>query len=53
MIPEGDNLKYEIDSFVSAMRGENEVAVSGRDGLNVLRVASEIEKLCKDYLKKI
>jgi predicted dehydrogenase len=52
-IPEGDNLKYEIDSFVNAIRGENDVAVSGRDGLNVLRVASEIEKLCKDYLKKI
>ena len=52
-IPEGDNLKFEIESFIGGIRGEHEIAVTGRDGLNVLRVASEIEKLCKDYLKKI
>jgi predicted dehydrogenase len=52
-IPDGDNLKFEIESFIGGIRGERDVAVSGRDGLNVLRVASEIEKLCQDYLKKI
>lgn len=52
-IPPGDNLKYEISSFVEAVRGEHPPVVSGRDGLNVLRVATQIEKLCRDYLKSL
>jgi predicted dehydrogenase len=52
-IPPGDNLKYEINSFIEAARGEHPPAISGRDGLNVLKVATEIEKLCKQYLSKM
>ncbi len=52
-IPPGDNLKYEISSFIEAVRGEHPPVVSGRDGLNVLRVATQIEKLCQDYLKSL
>jgi predicted dehydrogenase len=52
-IPPGDNLKYEISSFIEAVRGEHPPVVSGRDGLNVLRVATHIEKLCRDYLKSL
>ncbi len=52
-IPPGDNLKYEISSFIEAVRGEHPPVVSGRDGLNVLRVATQIERLCQDYLKSL
>ena len=52
-IPPGDNLKYEISSFVEAVRGQHPPVVSGRDGLNVLRVATQIERLCRDYLKSL
>ena len=52
-IPSGDNLKFEIDSFIQAVKGSHSPVVSGRDGLNVLKVATEVEKLCKEYLKKI
>jgi predicted dehydrogenase len=52
-IPPGDNLKYEISSFIAAVRGDYPPVVSGRDGLNVLRVATQIEKLCRDYLKSL
>jgi predicted dehydrogenase len=52
-VPEGDNLGFEISSFVEAVRGEHPPVVSGRDGLDVLRVATEIEQLCREYLKKL
>ena len=52
-IPAGDNLKFEIKSFVEAVRGVHPPAISGRDGLNVLIVATEIENLCKKYLAKL
>ena len=52
-IPPGDNLKYEISSFVEAVKGEHQPVVSGRDGLNVLRVATQIESLCQDYLRSL
>lgn len=52
-IQSGDNLQYEIESFIGAVKKEHPPAVSGRDGLNVLRVAAEIEKRCQDYLKKL
>jgi predicted dehydrogenase len=52
-IPSGDNLRFEISSFVEAVRQEHPPVVSGQDGLNVLRVAAEIERLCAEYLKKI
>ena len=52
-IPSGDNLQYEIESFIEAAEKEHPPAVSGRDGLNVLRVAAEIEKCCQDYLKNL
>jgi len=52
-IPSGDNLSYEIESFIEAVKGKHPPAVSGRDGLNVLKVAGEIEELCKQYREKI
>jgi predicted dehydrogenase len=52
-IPSGDNLRFEISSFLEAVRGVHPVAISGRDGYNVLVVASEIERLCGEYLKRI
>jgi predicted dehydrogenase len=52
-IPSGDNLKFEIASFIEAVQGEHPPVVSGRDGFNVLKVASEIEDLCRDYVKNI
>jgi len=52
-IPSGDNLSYEIESFLNAVKGLHPPIVSGSDGLNVLKLASEIEKLCKEYLEKI
>jgi len=52
-IPSGDNLQFEISSFVSAIEGKHPPVVSGRDGLNVLRLATEIENCCREYLKKL
>jgi predicted dehydrogenase len=52
-IPAGDNLKFEIASFIEAVSGMHPPVVSGRDGYNVLKVATEIERLCGEYLKKI
>ncbi len=52
-IPSGDNLRFEIASFIEAVRGDHLPAISGRDGYNVLAVASEIERLCAQYLKRI
>ncbi len=52
-IPSGDNLSFEIASFIEAVRGEHPPAISGHDGYNVLAVATEIERLCGEYLKRI
>ncbi len=52
-IPRGDNLRFEISSFMETVRGEHPAVVSGRDGLNVLRLATEIENRCGEYLKKL
>jgi predicted dehydrogenase len=52
-IPAGDNLRFEIEAFIEAVRGEHPPDVSGRDGYNVLKVATEIERLCQEYVKKI
>lgn len=52
-IPSGDNLRFEIASFIEAVCGQHPPVVSGRDGLNVLRVAAEIDKLCAEYLTRI
>lgn len=52
-IPRGDNLQFEIASFIDAVRGEHPPVVSGRDGLNVLLLATEIEKRCQEYLEKL
>ena len=47
--PEGEPLKLELESFISAIRGEAEVPVTGEEGRDALRVAmrivSEIEKM--------
>ena len=46
--PEGEPLRLEFESFLAAVRGEQEVAVSaadGRDALDVaLRIVREIER---------
>ena len=52
-IPAGDNLALEISSFVDAVQGKRLPEVSGRDGLNVLTLAIEIEKLCSQYTQTI
>jgi len=52
-IPRGDNLQYEISSFIDAVAGLSDPVVSGRDGYNVLRLATEIENRCKEYLGKL
>jgi len=52
-IPSGDNLKFEIMSFIEAVQGAHPPVVSGRDGYNVLKVANEIDRLCDEYLRKI
>ena len=52
-IPPGDNLTHEITSFIEAVSGEHPPVVSGRDGLNVLKVAGKIEELCKEYRDRI
>ncbi len=52
-IPSGDNLSFEIDSFIRSVRGEHPPVVSGRDGLNVLKIASRIENLCREYTDRI
>lgn len=52
-IPPGDNLTFEIESFIEAVLGKHPPVVSARDGLNVLKVAGEIEELCKEYREKI
>lgn len=52
-IPSGDNLSFEIESFLESVTGKHPPVVSGRDGLNVLKVAGEIEELCKEYREKI
>jgi predicted dehydrogenase len=52
-IPSGDNLRFEISSFIEAVHGEHPAAITGRDGYNVLAVATEIERLCGEYLKRI
>jgi len=52
-IPTGDNLRFEIEAFIEAVRGEHPPDVTGRDGYNVLKVATEIERLCQEYVKKI
>jgi len=40
--PEGEPLKLELESFISALRGEAPVVVSGEDGRVALAVALEI-----------
>jgi predicted dehydrogenase len=52
-IPSGDNLGFEIASFVEAVRGLHPPVVSASDGYNVLAVATEIDRLCQEYLKRI
>lgn len=52
-IPTGDNLTYEIESFIDAVQGKHPPVVSGRDGLSVLKVAGTIEELCREYREKI
>jgi predicted dehydrogenase len=46
--PEGEPLRLEFESFVAAVRGEQPVAVSGRDGREALdvalRIVGEIER---------
>ncbi|AHG90760.1 oxidoreductase domain protein [Gemmatirosa kalamazoonensis] len=46
--PEGEPLRLEFDSFVAAVRGEQPVAVSARDGRDALdvalRIVGEIER---------
>ncbi len=42
--PEGEPLKLELESFVSALRGEGPVVVTGEDGRVALAVALEIVK---------
>ena len=37
--PEGEPLALELASFTGAVRGKNEVAVSGQEGLDALRLA--------------
>ena len=52
-IPSGDNLRFEVASFIEAVRDGTPPAISGRDGYNVLSVATEIDRLCGEYLKRI
>ena len=52
-IPSGDNLKFEIISFIEAVQEVHPPVVTGRDGYNVLKVATEIDRLCNEYLMKI
>lgn len=52
-ISAGDNLTFEIESFIETVLGKHPPVVSARDGLNVLKVAGEIEELCKEYREKI
>ncbi len=40
--PEGEPLRLELESFVAALRGEQEIAVSGRAGRDALAVALRI-----------
>jgi predicted dehydrogenase len=40
--PEGEPLKLELESFVSALRGETPIAVTGQDGRDALAVALRI-----------
>ena len=40
--PEGEPLKLELENFVSALRGEAKVAVSGEEGRDALAVALRI-----------
>ncbi len=48
-IPSGDNLRFEIASFIEAVQGKHPPVISGRDGYNVLKVATEIDRLCREY----
>ncbi len=52
-IPSGDNLRFEVASFIESVRNGTPPAISGRDGYNVLAVATEIDRLCGEYLKRI
>jgi len=52
-IPSGDNLGFEIASFIEAVQGKHAPVVSAQDGYNVLKVATEIDRLCGEYLKRI
>lgn len=45
--PASDPLRDEIESFLSAIRGEAEVAVTGQDGAKALEAALMIEKAIK------
>jgi predicted dehydrogenase len=40
--PQGEPLALELQSFVRAVRGEESVAVSGRDGLEALKLAFRV-----------
>lgn len=46
--PEGEPLRLEFDSFVSALRGDSQVVVTGEDGKRALavalRIVAEIER---------
>lgn len=44
---EEDMMKMELESFLAAVRGEAEVAVSGTEALLALEVALEVEKVAR------
>jgi len=51
--PEGEPLKLEHESFISAIRGESEVVVSGDDGRDALAVALRIVDEINKSLPKL
>ncbi len=55
--PEGEPLKLELESFVSALRGESPIAVTaedGRDALSVaLRIVHDIEQSQGEIMRKM
>ncbi len=48
-----DMLTAEIGAFVAAVRGEQEVRVTGHDGLAALRLAKQIEAAALESLNKL
>lgn len=43
-VPNGEPLRFELESFLEAVNGEHEPTVSVEDGLRVFRLAQTIEK---------